>query len=596
MGKLDKSNIGAWFVCIVTLFLIYQHGIPTIYQWDVFGQYIYLPMIFDQHQLVYTDLSYFESINFNYNVSETLYQFVQHPNGNIMTKYTIGWSVMMLPFYLIAEVWAYLGSYSSNGFSFPYQFMMAFGASFYFIGSIFLLRHLLLKFFSSNIVLLVLISGVFGTNFLFMQYASLGSTHFLEFFLLCCLLLQTIRFYADISLKNGIILGFIIGLIAIVRPPDILFSLIPVFWSNGRFSSFKEKINFFLKGQKTIVSTTFTVCFSVLLIQFTYWRITSGKWIINSYSNNYGEGFDWFHPYLQEVLFSFRKGWFIYTPIAVLCLSGFYWWIKKNKSNFTFLLTFLIFLYVISCWTTWWYAASFSQRALIDIYPILFISFGFYLEYVRVNRFKLLHYALVSILILFNLFQTYQIAQGIIHNSRMTKTYYFSIFGQTSPPTQEQLKLLSVDRDNIYLHATSIDSSYQKRKTFRIDFNPDVILNTETMYTPILEYLPTELSQKEYFWIESKWFYEGKASALEGKIFNSATMYKENAYAWYGKSIHDSGIELDTLLKQVTFRYFTPHFRTLTDKIRIGVWAQSGNEIIIKRVEFSIFEPREIHQ
>lgn len=574
------------------IYKVFQNGIPIVYSWDLFGSYIYLPMLFDQHQFSYTDFSYFEAINKEHELSTTLYQFVLNENGKIMTKYTLGWSILMSPFYLIAECWAWIAGYKTDGFSFPYKIMIVVGNLSYFVLALFQLRKLFKRYFSESLSLILILLLFLGTNILFSQYASLGSTHLIEFLLIILFINQSFTFYEKISFKSGIYLGILLALIFLVRPPDIVLALIPILWKNEQFPNLKSKIIYFWKEKRSLLISILSIFIILISLQFCYWKITAGSFLINSYANNAGEGFDWFTPYFYQVLFSFRKGWLIYTPLVVFCFIGFYFWLKKDKNASSFLIPFLVFFYIISCWTTWWYASSFSQRAVLEIYPLLFIAFGFFLQKISQNKVKYIVYPLILLLVLFNLFQTYQIENGVLKTDHMTKSYYFSVFGQTSYPSEKQMNLLSIDRDKIYLEDIDKNTNYLKSKTMFFDFNPPAMLNKDSIYTPVIQYNQKELSLKDHFWIKVKWTYEGNTGALNGKIFNAASFYKNKSYAWAGNDISQKEFQVDTIKHEVYFQYLSPNFRSKNDFIRIGVWNQSGEPISFTKAEISIYEAK----
>lgn len=581
-------------VFVYIVYRVFDFQVPVIYSWDLFGSYIYLPLVFDQHQLVFTDTAYFDAINQQHQLTDTLYQFVQNENGTVITKYTLGWSILMLPFYLLAELWAWLGGYPTDGFSQPYKIMMIAGNLVYALLSLFLLRKLLLKFFSEKLSLLLILILVFGTNFLFTQSAMLGSTHLIEFFLVICLLLQTFRFYEKLTARSGALLGIIIALIFLVRPPDILFALIPVFWLDRRFTSFGDKFKFFFKEHLKVVLVSLFCFLLLVFLQFAYWKATAGSWFIDSYANNAGEGFDWFNPHVSEFLFSFRKGWLIYTPIMVFALIGFLFWIKKDPSKRIFALTFLIFLYVVSSWTTWWYASSFSQRAVIEAYPILIIAFGYFLLLLQQSRLKLIFYPLIALLVFFNLFQTYQADKGIIHNHRMTRDYYWSVFGQTEIPTSKQMELLYFDNNRDFIFPDELERDFRESKTVVKRFKPAFKLNSQTLYSPTLDLRAGDVSQKEYFIIHATWKYEGDTSALRGKVFYGAVFHgsKTNSYAWLGKGIEDPKLVHNPREKTLCYTYVSPHIRSQEDVIRFGAWAQSGEEITLTGLKVEVYEPK----
>ena len=588
--NLRISTLAIFVIITVIGYYTFNKGIPFILNWDLFGHHAYLANLFHNGTLDIQDLSFFEGIQKQYQNTNTLYQFVLLENGHFMIKYTAGWAIMMVPFYAIAEVWASIGNYPRDGFSYPYQTMIAIGAFSYFIAGIFVLRKVLAYFFEDKLIALLLILLVFGTNFFFMQFASLGISHNLEFFLVSLLLLFTIKFHQEINLKNGIFLGVIVGFIGLVRPPDLILTLIPIAWSLNDFGGFLGKVRHFIKFRKWVLFATifaFVVTFSP---QFIYWKLVSGSFVVNSYANNLGEGFDWFTPYILEVLFSFKKGWLLYTSLMFFAILGFYFWIKKAPNGFTSLIVFLIFLYVISCWTTWWYAESFSQRALLDIYPLMTIALGFFILKIKDSKLNWFFAGLISLSFLFNLFQTYQMTMGILHGSRMTKAYYFSTFGQTTGVTKYQKSLLSIDRETMTFPSAK-NPNFRKCFQNEVNFGSNFQLDDSHEFTPTIDLNPASISSKSYFWLLTTWRYEGKKEDLAGKIFTSTMLHKGGPYGWYGKQFSDSLVDLDTVKKELKLKYLTPNFRSLSDFIRINVWNQYGNLIKIKSVKIEAFEP-----
>lgn len=54
-----------------------------------------------------------------------------------------------------------------------------------------------------------------------------------------------------------------------------------------------------------------------------YWKLQTNHWFFDSYGNNFGEGFEFLHPYLLEVLFSFRSDCLYIPQSCCLRWSGF---------------------------------------------------------------------------------------------------------------------------------------------------------------------------------------------------------------------------------------------------------------------------------
>ena len=204
-----------------------------------------------------------------------MYQFISLENGNFISKYTIGWSLVMSPFYFIADIWARIGNYPHDGFSWPYQCMMAIGSSFYTLLGLVFTRKVLLHFFNDKITAIVLLLLVFCTNYFLIQFISLGSSHTLEFCFIALLIWLTIRFHEQATTKNAIALGICIGIIGLIRPPDLILILLPFSWSIRKWGGLKGKIQYFLQSERKKTVLVFISMIAILSIQSIFWKITT---------------------------------------------------------------------------------------------------------------------------------------------------------------------------------------------------------------------------------------------------------------------------------------------------------------------------------
>ncbi len=197
--------------------------------WDAFGYYSYLPSIF-----IYDDckqLNWIPTIDSIYNVTGgKLYQANKVENGNYVFKYLGGVSLMQAPFFLIGHSIALSSNYKANGFSPPYQYSIAFGALFYCIFALFLLRHILLRFYSDHAVALSIVLMVLATNLI--QYISIDSaqSHAFIFPLYAIVLYATIKWHESPKFKWAALIGLIIGLATISRPTEAIMLFIPLLW------------------------------------------------------------------------------------------------------------------------------------------------------------------------------------------------------------------------------------------------------------------------------------------------------------------------------------------------------------------------------
>ena len=71
-----------------------------------------------------------------------------------------------------------------------------------------------------------------------------------------------------------------------------------------------------------------------LIPQMVYWKLHTGNLLFYTYGE---EKFFWNDPKVLEGLFSFRKGWLVYSPLMLLSLTGIFvnnQIIKNNRISY----------------------------------------------------------------------------------------------------------------------------------------------------------------------------------------------------------------------------------------------------------------------
>jgi len=161
--------------------------------------------------------------------------------------------------------------------------------------------------------------------------------------------------------------------------------------------------------------------------QMLYWKMISGKFLYFSYGVA-GASFYFLHPQVWDSLFSFIKGWYIYTPVMFVATLGIILLRKRIQSAFIpFLFLFITMVYVQSSWWSWWFGGGFGLRAYIDIYGIMAFPLAAIIEYVYQfrNRWLKRTFSVVLVFLLYLSWnQTYQYHRGMIHYCGMTKESY----------------------------------------------------------------------------------------------------------------------------------------------------------------------------
>lgn len=418
--------------------------------WDNFGYYLYLPAVFIYDDLKVHDDTWVLEAQKKYNLSTNLYQaHYLEGNGNRVIQYTSGMAFLYSPAFFVGHTIAKITDYSADGFSKPYQIALLIQSFLIVFLGLFYLRKLSLTFFSEKLTCILLVIIALGTNYFQIASANISSPHVYLFTLYALILYYNTLWHKDPQLKYAFIIGIFSSIMILSRPNELLFLLVLLLWRSGQFSTIKSKINFLFK-HKTQLGALLVPLLVFGLVQPLYWHYVTGEWMYDSYRN---EDFKLLNPYLSEYLFSYKKGWLLYTPIMVLGLLGFVPFIKKRpKIGLALGVFMLLNIWVLSSWDCWWYADSFSQRSIVQSYPVFILPFGYLLSTVY-EKYRGLLYTTTLIfvgLVGLNLFQTYQFAKYILHPNSMTKEYYWNVFGVVDIYAPDRT-LLDMDRSINYL-------------------------------------------------------------------------------------------------------------------------------------------------
>lgn len=257
-------------------------------------------------------------------------------------------------------------------------------------------------------------------------------------------------FYRKPTYKYAIFIGFSIGFTIITRPTDIILLIFPLLWplQNG---GFKQRLIFFSDHKLKILLSILAASMLVIL-QMAYWKYTAGQYIFYSYGD---EGFNFYKPAVIKGLFSYQKGWFIYTPMVLICFFGVIRAIFLERSNNNFIKKYSILLiiyysitvYVLFSWWMWYYGGSFGSRVLSQSYPLLGLPFAYLIENIVTKKNalmkKMLFFSLIIWFMFLNIFQTYQYHRGIIHHDRMSKDYYWKAFLKLNVSEEDRGYLLT---------------------------------------------------------------------------------------------------------------------------------------------------------
>jgi hypothetical protein len=391
---------------------------------DARGYYAYLPAFFiyqDQH------FDFFEPIEKSeYSDAHYTYDYRVKANGATLNKYWMGTAICEAPFFLAAHGITSISGEKNNGYSKLYPiFINLAGIAYAMIGLFFLMRIFNHYGFNSMIKCLSVLFVFFGTNLFYYAVVEPGMSHVFSFAVITIFFYLLILFFNSPSLTKLFQLALLIGLIFLIRPQNIMVICLLPFAAGS-----KEKLS---KGIQWVINNPGNLILALILIaiigsfQFIYYKLACGIFFADSYP---GESFNFLSPHISSILFSYKKGLFLYTPFYLICLFGLYFFFKHSAWEFFSIAFFFILItYVFSSWHNWWYGGSFSSRVYVDYLIIFAISFGMLLHQAA-KKFRVTIITISILLTLLCQFQTYQYRYNIIHWESMTKELYWQSFFQ----------------------------------------------------------------------------------------------------------------------------------------------------------------------
>ncbi|HHZ63911.1 MAG TPA: hypothetical protein EYN51_00155 [Flavobacteriales bacterium] len=428
MKLILKSIVIEAFVIFTYVFLInnYIGNVETTIHADGIGYYDYLPSIFIHHDLVRNDIPLREDSG-AYSRINALGVYVESGNYKV-DRYPVGTAILQLPFFLYTYLTTDLEGEPEDGYQSPFQKTIFHAALFYLFLSIIFLRKTLEQYETKKYaivfaqVLLVLATSV-------THYANVdaGFSHVYSLFAITAFLYYVRSYFNERDLSDFLWASLFFGLIILLRQINFLVILFIPFLA-GSVNNLKEGIVKLFEHSKKLTFGILIVL-GMLFIQSLLWYLQAGSFFVYSYP---GHTFDFTNPEFFNILFSYRKGLFIYTPILFLGLISVLWLGIKGKPYFalTWMSFFVILTYVLSSWSSWYYGSSYGLRAYIDYYAIFIIPLALLLDRIAIGI-KLIVLSLSLLTVPFNIIQTYQYRMYILHWFEMDSYKYWTVFLKT---------------------------------------------------------------------------------------------------------------------------------------------------------------------
>jgi hypothetical protein len=389
------------------------------------GYYAYLPATFIYKDNQFTFRHEYEK---KYYSPESYYDFTKLGGNKEVDKYFCGTALLVTPFFLAAHVIAQATGLPADGYHPIYQYAVFLGAMFYlFLGLwwlYLLLRRLGFRFWTSVGASLL---ALFGTNLFHYAIREPAMSHIYSFSLVCGFLYFSQRWFQERKGKDILWMGALLGLIVVLRPSNLVIVLFLPFLA-GSWENLRSGIAGLFQRPLRLLSG-FGLFIIPLAIQSALWYWQTGHWIIDSYG---GERFYFNKPHFIDILFSYRKGWFLWTPLAFIGITGFFWYLREKPWRFAWAMGFfLLTAYVMSCWWQWYYGMSFGNRVFIDFLFLPAIGICLWHAHLSNRLAKSLFVIVCLCLLTLNQVQAYQHRKYILRWDMMTRSDYWRIFLKT---------------------------------------------------------------------------------------------------------------------------------------------------------------------
>lgn len=431
ISNLPNLIIGfaAIFIIAINIHYSYWSEPKKVFRADVLSYYAYLPAAIIHHDLEFNFVGG-KAVEYN-----DRFWLFNTPINKPAILTTMGLSFLYLPFFLLAHLFALVFGYGADGFSTPYAFAIIFSSLFYVVLGLIFIKKVLLRYYDKRTTSISLLLIVVATNLLYYTTFEAAFTHAYNFSLISIFIYLVIRWHEKSTIQNTVLIGALAGLITLIRPTNIIVLLLLVLWDVNSWKDTKVRIMFFLRSWQLvlIMITSFII---VWLPQFIYWKVIAGSFIYYSYGSE-GGSFFFDNPQIINQLFSYRKGWLLYTPIMVFALLGIPLMRKRSKPFFLAITIYLVAMfYVLSSWWSWWFGGGFSIRSYVDFYGVLAIPLAAFIDWSLKSKLILKSAVFTTIVLLtcLNLFQTWQYKYGILHFQSMTKEVYWAVFLKTEQP------------------------------------------------------------------------------------------------------------------------------------------------------------------
>ena len=426
-------------ITLVSLFLNLElWKEKKVIDWDVTQYYSYVPATF-----LYQDYS-FQNADKLWGWAHLKLTPMEDSIHIYPVKMTYGVALFYTPFFLGAHAYTvYTKSFFADAFGPPYKIGLLLSSLTFALIGLWFFGNWLHNYVSSIVASIVTLVIFTGTNLAFYTFIE-PMSHVYAFALVSIILYCFSKYLNRQKTSLAITISILSGILILVRPTNIiiLLFLLSMLWLKRKQLDTKT-----LKRHLLIAIPLAAI---VWIPQFIYWKHMTGQWLFYSYND---ERFFFTDPEIWKGLFSYRKGWFVYSPVLFLAIPGFWLLFRKHRDTaIAALLTLFVGLWVTFSWWCWWYGGGFGARPMIEFLPFMGLAIAFLFQASLKSSLlaSLPTFLIASILCLTSLRLTQLYSRKFIHPDSMSKELFWAqifqddlaknYFNLVAPPDYEKAK------------------------------------------------------------------------------------------------------------------------------------------------------------
>lgn len=349
---------------LIGIVIFFAHALYTrhaIYG-DGNGYYSYTQALYFDHGFnfdpIFAHLSNFTGRNYIF--SRIFWDTSVSPLGIRFNPYMIGTGLVWLPSMAVISLISGVFGLGASRFDLIYELGPGITGIILMLLGLHFLEKYLRNFFSGKTASWTIVALFFGSYLFYYMTFEPALSHQPSFFIVSFLLWWTYKL--KINRVNSFFLGFLVGLLAIVRIADV-FLLIPVAVHLLRGKTKLGNLAFGLPGLFLAISPQ-------LILQY----LSFGSILINNYFVCEGCVWKFNIVHFAEYLFSPVRGLFVWSPIFLLGVIG----LIKRKS-WIVLSTIFVFWVITSSWPAY-LSAGFGQRFAFSITPYFALGIAYLID------------------------------------------------------------------------------------------------------------------------------------------------------------------------------------------------------------------------